>query len=222
VAFSSSVMAATQFDNGSFETGAFTQFVPGVDFDRESAGSSDLTGWTISNGVDWVGTYWKAADGSKSIDLDASEQAVPGAISQTFNTSVNSTYVVTYSLSGNPDSGPAEKTMTVDIDNGSSDETYNESYNTSTNSTTRENMNWVTKTYSFVAKTTETALTFTSTTTGGYGPVLDNIVITETLATGANCKKGGWESMVDKNGTSFRNQGDCVSYYATGEKNLAY
>ena len=27
--------------------------------------------------------------------------------------------------------------------------------------------------------------------------------------------------MVDRTGTSFRNQGDCVSYYATGEKNLA-
>ena len=57
---------------------------------------------------------------------------------------------------------------------------------------------------------------------GSFGPALDNVVITETLATGADCKKGGWQTMVDSTGTSFRNQGDCVSYYATGEKNLAF
>jgi hypothetical protein len=27
--------------------------------------------------------------------------------------------------------------------------------------------------------------------------------------------------MVDRNGVSFRNQGDCVDYYATGEKTFA-
>jgi hypothetical protein len=35
-------------------------------------------------------------------------------------------------------------------------------------------------------------------------------------------EKDGWTIMVDLNGTHFRNQGDCVSYYATGEKNLAF
>ena len=82
-------------------------------------------------------------------------------------------------------------------------------------------MKWVTKTYPFVAKSTQTTLTFTSTTEGGFGPAIDNVVITQTLATGADCKKGGWQTMVDLNGSHFRNQGDCVSYYATGEKNLA-
>ena len=71
------------------------------------------------------------------------------------------------------------------------------------------------------ATSAETLISFTSTTPGGYGPVIDNIVITETLPTGADCKKDGWKTMVDKNNISFKNQGDCVSYYATGEKNLA-
>jgi len=83
-------------------------------------------------------------------------------------------------------------------------------------------MNWASKDFPFVAKSTQTTLTFTSTTGSGWGPAIDNIAITQTLATGANCKKGGWESMVDREGTHFRNQGDCVSYYATGEKNLAF
>ena len=41
------------------------------------------------------------------------------------------------------------------------------------------------------------------------------------------CTARAWEpapsskTMVDSAGTPFKNQGDCVSYYATGEKNLA-
>jgi hypothetical protein len=31
------------------------------------------------------------------------------------------------------------------------------------------------------------------------------------------CKKGGWESLFRSNGTSFKNQGDCVSYVANGK-----
>ena len=76
--------------------------------------------------------------------------------------------------------------------------------------------------YTFKATGTATTLTFTSTTAGAFGPALDNVRITETLATGADCKKGGWQTMVDRYGTAFRNQGDCVSFYATGEKNLAF
>ena len=34
------------------------------------------------------------------------------------------------------------------------------------------------------------------------------------------CKKGGWETLVDSEGNSFKNQGDCVSYVATKGKNL--
>jgi hypothetical protein len=30
------------------------------------------------------------------------------------------------------------------------------------------------------------------------------------------CKDGGWQDLTDVNGTSFKNQGDCVSYVATG------
>ena len=33
------------------------------------------------------------------------------------------------------------------------------------------------------------------------------------------CKNGGWQNMQDANGNSFKNQGDCVSYFATGGSN---
>jgi choice-of-anchor C domain-containing protein len=220
LALASSVLAAGAFQNGGFESGNYQGPTYGFDFDRVFAGTaraSDITGWTVTVGsVDWIGSYWQAAEGTKSIDLDGDE-GTPGAMSQTFATSVNATYVVSYALSGNPDAGPANKTMTIDVGGAKT----NVSYDTSAYGTTRADMKYVTKGYSFVATSTTTTLTFTSTTPGGYGPVIDNIVITETLATGAQCKNGGWQSMVDKYSTPFKNQGDCVSYYATGERNLA-
>jgi hypothetical protein len=33
------------------------------------------------------------------------------------------------------------------------------------------------------------------------------------------CKKGGWQDLEDDEGNSFKNQGDCVSFFATGGKN---
>ena len=86
--------------------------------------------------------------GLQEPDLDGSENAAPGGVSQTFDTKVNSTYVVTYSMSGNPDSGPADKTMTV----GLAGTNHLETYNTATSGTTRTDMKWVTKTYTFVAQ----------------------------------------------------------------------
>jgi hypothetical protein len=82
-------------------------------------------------------------------------------------------------------------------------------------------MGWRTEGCAFTASGSTPTLTFTSTTTGTIGPALDNVVVTETLATGAQCKKDGWRTMRDSVGNAFRNQGDCVSFYATGEKNLA-
>lgn len=35
------------------------------------------------------------------------------------------------------------------------------------------------------------------------------------------CKQGGWMGLTDTDGVSFRNQGDCVSFVATGGRNTA-
>ena len=35
------------------------------------------------------------------------------------------------------------------------------------------------------------------------------------------CKDGGWQNYTDRNGTPFKNQGDCVSYVATDGRNQA-
>jgi len=212
-------LGATLFQNGSFENGNYQGPSFGLDFDRLGTGSTDLTGWAVTQGdVDWVATYWTASQGTKSVDLDGSENTA-GAISQTFDTTVNSTYVVTFDMSGNPDAGPALKTMNV----SAGGVTTAFSYDTSTQGTTHSNMQWVNHGVTLVAGASgSVTLSFTSTVGSGYGAVIDNVVVTETLATGAQCKNNGWKTMTDKYGTAFRNQGDCVSYYATGEKNLAF
>lgn len=59
------------------------------------------------------------------------------------------------------------------------------------------------------------------------GADIDNTLINSTLftyevpvATDANaCKNGGWQTLADANGNTFKNQGDCVSYVATQGKN---
>jgi hypothetical protein len=60
-----------------------------------------------------------------------------------------------------------------------------------------------------------------------HGVDIDNTLINSTLftyevpvaATKDQCKDGGWMTLADDEGNSFKNQGDCVSFVATQEKN---
>jgi choice-of-anchor C domain-containing protein len=212
-----SVLGFSGVSNGSFETGAFT----GAPWDTLLPGSANITGWTVEAGsVDWIGGYWPASDGSRSIDLSGDG---PGAISQTLATTISNTYSVSFDLSGNPTGGPAIKTLTVSA-TGAPTESF--TYDTSIAGNTLKDMKWEARTYSFVATTTTTTLTLTSTTAGNAGPAIDNIVVTETLppsdtepVTRSDCKADGWLSVVDRDGNQFKNQGDCVSYVASGQRN---
>ena len=213
----SALAAFSGLTNGGFENGT----VNGAGYQELPAGSTELAPWTIANGgsVDWISTYWTPAEGSKSIDLAGRE---PGVISQTIPTTVNNTYVVEFMLAGNTDSasnpagGPAVKTLSVAA---TGNPTVIYSFNTTGKSP--EAMGWTAKGYSFVAKGSSTTITFSATSEGYYGAALDNLEVTETAATGAKCKNSGWKSMLDSVGNSFKNQGDCVSFFATDGKNLA-
>jgi len=54
---------------------------------------------------------------------------------------------------------------------------------------------------------------------------IDNISVNDQVIGGPNskdaCKNNGWKTLQDANGKTFKNQGDCVSYFATGGKNTA-
>lgn len=58
---------------------------------------------------------------------------------------------------------------------------------------------------------------------------VDNTVIDTVLYTyeipvptsKGQCKNGGWQNLADNDGNTFKNQGDCVSFVATGGRNTA-
>jgi hypothetical protein len=52
-------------------------------------------------------------------------------------------------------------------------------------------------------------------TTLGLGFVIDNLSL-GTLPASEACKNGGWESFTRADGSSFKNQGDCIQYANTG------
>ena len=210
VALSGAALAFSGPTNPSFETGAYVD--DGGGFEQLNAGDTSLDGWTVDAGsVDWVGTYWPAQDGSMSIDMSGLE---PGTLSQTLATTIGDTYTVSFYLSGNPAGPPAVKTLDVSATGGTVS-----SYTFDASANTLSSMIWTQETYSFLATGTSTTLSFISTTPGPFGPALDNVAVTETIPTKDDCKHGGWQTMIDGAGNHFKNQGDCVSYFATKGKN---
>ena len=206
-------MAFTGPTNPSLELGTYVD--GGSGFEQLNVGDTSLDGWTVDSGsVDWIDTYWPAADGSKSIDLSGAEA---GAISQTFDTTIGNTYTVTFALSGNPAGDPAVKTLDVSATGGS---VSSYSYDVTALGNDLTNMNWTSASYTFLATSATTTLSFVSTTDGVFGPAIDNVVVSESVPVKDDCKNGGWQSMIDNAGNTFKNQGDCVSYFATKGKNL--
>ncbi len=196
--------------NGSFETGTYTD--NGSGFQQLDAPNTSIDGWSVDAGsVDWIGTYWPAPDGAMSIDLSGADA---GTLSQTFETTIGNTYTVSFLLSGNPAGPPSVKTLEVSATGGTVGV-----YTHDTTGTDLTTMVWVPQTYTFLATSASTTLTFASTTAGAFGPAIDGVTVTEDVAMKADCKDGGWESMIDSAGNGFKNQGDCVSFFATKGKN---
>jgi choice-of-anchor C domain-containing protein len=214
IAFAGSTQAAFAGPtNGSFETGTYVD--NGSGFRQQNAGELNIDDWTVGgHSVDWIETYWPAQEGTRSIDLSGSNA---GSLSETFETTIGNTYDVSFALSGNPAGPPTVKTLQVSATGGT---TGLYMYDLTVNANDLTDMKWSTQTYSFVATSATTTLTFTSTTAGAFGPALDDVVVTADALEKDDCKQGGWESIVDTAGNSFKNQGDCVSFFATQGKNL--
>ena len=211
IAFAGSTQAFTGPTNGSFEVGSYVD--GGGGFQELDAPNASIDGWSVDSGsVDWISTYWTAPDGAMSLDLSGADA---GSVSQTFDTTIGDTYTVAFLLSGNPDGGPTLMTLDVSATGGTTD-----TYSHDTTNSDLTSMVWTPETYTFLATSTTTTLTFTSTTSGPWGPAIDDVVVTESVPIKDDCKNGGWESMIDNAGNSFKNQGDCVSYFATKGKNL--
>lgn len=156
--------------NGSFEDGTN----PGATFITLAPGSMDLTGWTIGgSGVDYIGGYWDASDGNRSLDLSALSA---GQISQTlFDTVAGARYRVSFDVSGNPDGGQRTVRLVASVTGGIA-EVYSYVV-TAANSTS--NMLYQTFTYDFVASGDPQDIQFLSLEENPFGPALDNITISQ-------------------------------------------
>ncbi|MDP3852936.1 choice-of-anchor C family PEP-CTERM protein [Phenylobacterium sp.] len=155
--------------NGSFETGVP---IPAGGFVSLAAlDSTSISGWTVGGGgVDYVGTYWEAADGERSVDLSMLSE---GSVAQTITTVAGVTYKVSFALAGNPD-GPDEGKIAVTSISGSLPQI---DIFTVTPAHTRASMGWTYYDYTFTAFDTSSTLVFASATDSPYGPALDNISI---------------------------------------------
>lgn len=137
-----------------------------------AGGSTAIAGWTVGgDSVDWIDTYWEAADGDNSVDLNGNGQ---GSISTDITDLVmGETYEISFYLSGNSDGAPTTKTVGVDVGAGVTEYTFD-----TTGSDVPMPMNWTEYTYLFTATAGTMTLTFASLDAGYYGAALDNVSIT--------------------------------------------
>jgi choice-of-anchor C domain-containing protein len=162
-----------QIVNGSFELGPWSNNSKLGSFMGLPGGSTTIPNWvTGGKGIDWVReTLWAAADGIYSVDLSG---LGIGSIEQTLTTTVGTTYLVNFELSGNRDCNPLIKHLTVSAGSYSEQYTYDvkalQSYNTAPMA-----MTYTTETFTFTAESTSTVLKFTSGDATWCGPVIDNV-----------------------------------------------
>ena len=157
-------LSASPFTNGSFESASVD---PGGGFSTLASGSTAITGWMVGgNGIDYIGGYWSAFDGTRSLDMNA---LTLGSISQDFDTMVGQTYLVTFYMSKNPGASSAA----MDVSAAGSTTGYSFS---AANDVT--NMLWAQNTFQFIATSAITTLSFTATSPeGGFGPALDAVSV---------------------------------------------
>jgi choice-of-anchor C domain-containing protein len=162
------VVHAAPFQNGSFENGSGAP----ASLTTLGPGDTSITGWTVTgNGIDWIGTYWVAANGTYSLDLSA---GTAGGIEQTFDTVAGHDYSVTFALAGNGAGGSTVKMVQVQATGGTQ-----VTYSFDTTGTSYGAMGWTTQTYTFTATGPSTTLSFTSLENSAYGPALDNVAVTD-------------------------------------------
>ena len=136
--------------------------------------SSGMPGWTVPSGdVDLISpSFWQepAGDpaGTQSVDLDG---RVPGVLTQTLTTVPGVTYTGSVEVAANTGGAHGVRTATLSVGNT----TLNLSSDPTGFSPT--NMDWQQVDFSFVASSTATPLTFTSTFPGANGLAITDVIV---------------------------------------------
>ena len=192
------VVGANLIVNGSFEDGTD----PGTDTTLEK-GSSAIKGWEVHLGnIDYVGTYWVASDGKRSLDLNGT---IRGGVRQSFETKSGRTYRVTFDLAGNAGLGPAVKKLRVRAAGSSAEFSFD-----ITGKTLGE-MGWVTNVWEFAAKAERTTLEFESASDkedDSSGPALDRVSVYEVREAGAGSLAGDWSAWSGEFQSKIRHEKD--------------
>ena len=156
--------------NGSFENGPY---MPTWGYRWLYEGSTELPGWSVTQeSVDWVGSYWAAADGARSMDLDG---FAPGGIAQSFATRPGQQYKVKFSMAGSPASS-TQPVKRLRVEAAGQSQTF--SFDVLGHTTS--DMGWQTDTWSFTATAETTTLVLASLSTSGStaGPAVDDVQVT--------------------------------------------
>jgi choice-of-anchor C domain-containing protein len=154
--------------NGSFEDGPEVPSDPGwVTLEKDA---NSVKGWVVSRGtVDFIGSYWKAADGKGSLDMNGNDV---GGIKQTIATVKGKKYKLTFQLAGNPAAEPRMKELTVEVG------TTKKAFSFDTTGKSLEDMGWKLQELEFTADDDKTTLEFYSTTGDTpCGPALDDVKV---------------------------------------------
>ncbi len=164
------LLAANLLANGSFEDGPY---MPTWGYRWLYEGSTELPGWRVTQqSVDWVGSYWSAADGARSLDLDG---FAPGGIAQSFATRPGHQYKVKFSMAGSP-AGSTQPVKSLRLEAAGQSQTFSFDVLGHTSS----DMGWQADAWSFTATAETTTLVLSSLDTSGStaGPAVDNVEVT--------------------------------------------
>jgi choice-of-anchor C domain-containing protein len=156
---------AQMVTNGSFEVGPD----PGGSFITLNAVDNSILGWSVDSGsIDYIGGYWPAQDGTRSIDLAGNSV---GSISQLITGTVaGQLYTVNFWASRNPDGGDDLRTGIVSFGGVDMPFAYSSANSLS-------DMMWAPYSFNFLATGSSTSLSFAADGSAGccYGPALDNV-----------------------------------------------
>jgi choice-of-anchor C domain-containing protein len=153
--------------NGGFEEGPEPDAFKSLPKD-----SNDIKGWKVIKGeIDYIGSYWQAAGGKRSLDLHGSPGF--GGVAQTFKTTKGQKYRVTFSIAGNPDGSVAKKRVGVKAADKQAEFEFD------VTGKTKEAMGWEKKTWDFTATEEETTLEIYTLMTEdeSCGPALDEVSV---------------------------------------------
>ena len=140
-------------------------------------GNTDIPGWKVEGSIDWIGNYWQASDGNRSIDL-AGYQSNGAVVGVSFSTVVGQTYLVEFDMAGNPDRSFTKALVGSEIIGNVSlgAFTFEQALGN------KSDMGWVTKSFTFIADTDFSQLRFGNVglTDTSWGAALDNVRVTAT------------------------------------------